>query len=120
MPLLAPLLACMLVPRRDLLRLAGGAAVVLTAVAACSTDDARPPYWGGDSMGGGGPAGPGSGPGIELPPDCEGPPSPDTAVLCGEQVVSVVVQKPALYFVVDISGSMAEPLLDVDADPDEV
>lgn len=57
---------------------------------------------------------------MELPPDCEGPPSPDTSTLCGEQVVSVVVQKPTLYFVLDVSGSMSEPLVDADADQDEI
>lgn len=34
--------------------------------------------------------------------------------------MSVVVQKPTLYFVLDISGSMAEPLVEPGADRDEI
>lgn len=42
--------------------------------------------------------------------DCEGPPSPDTTAFCSNEVVPVVQEKPNLYFIVDLSGSMSEPI----------
>lgn len=86
---------------------------------ACVSDPERPPPWAATDGGGTGPISGGDG-GVDLPPECEGPPSPDTSTLCGEQVVSVVVQKPTLYFVLDISGSMNEPLVDEGASRDEI
>lgn len=84
---------------------------------ACSEAPRPPPFAGGGagSEGGAGPIHVGDGD-PEVEPDCEGPPSPDTTTLCGEQVVPVVVSKPTLYFVVDVSGSMAEPLSTGDPD----
>lgn len=40
----------------------------------------------------------------------DGPPPPDASGLCGNQFIPVLVDPPNLYFVVDRSGSMAEPL----------
>lgn len=40
----------------------------------------------------------------------DGPPSPDASGLCGNQFIPVLVNPPNLYFVVDRSGSMSEPL----------
>lgn len=40
----------------------------------------------------------------------DGPPSPDASGLCGNLVVPVLSELPNLYFVVDRSGSMADPL----------
>ncbi len=48
--------------------------------------------------------------GAPEPEACEGPPHPDTSELCGNQIVPVVVQKPNIYFVLDVSGSMREPI----------
>ena len=39
----------------------------------------------------------------------DGPPPVDAAGLCGNQVHQVVTDAPNLYFVVDLSGSMAQP-----------
>lgn len=39
-----------------------------------------------------------------------GPPSPDAAWLCGSLIEPIVKDRPNLYFVVDASGSMGEPL----------
>lgn len=39
---------------------------------------------------------------------CEGPPPPDTAGYCGNQIVQVLTEKPNVYFVLDGSGSMQQ------------
>jgi hypothetical protein len=105
----------MLVSRAHRTQLVSGtmlAVALVGAALACSGDKSRPPPFPVDagSQGGAGP-GPVGGGDLDVEPDCEGPPSPDTTVLCGEQLVPVVVQKPTLYFVMDVSGSMTEPLL---------
>lgn len=48
----------------------------------------------------------------EEPPEeeCEGPPTPDTTELCSDEVVPLLLQKPQLYFLLDVSGSMNEVL----------
>jgi hypothetical protein len=68
----------------------------------------RPPPLGdlGQSAGGSGSGG-GSG-GIEV--DSGGPPAPDAGGLCGNQIIPTDVDRPNLYFVLDRSGSMADPL----------
>lgn len=88
-----------------LLRLAwmGSLCLGLSQVALGCGEDPRPPPFGGAPAPG---AGGGSGGG--LPVDrCERPPQPDEANLCGNELVPVLQQKPNLYFVLDVSGSMS-------------
>ena len=40
----------------------------------------------------------------------DGPPDPDAAGLCGNDIVPVLIDRPNLYFVLDRSGSMTEPI----------
>lgn len=40
----------------------------------------------------------------------DGPPSPDAGGLCGNTVIPVLTERPNVYFVVDRSGSMGDPL----------
>lgn len=42
--------------------------------------------------------------------ECKQPGEVDTSGLCGSQVVPVIVEKPNLYFVMDVSGSMDAPI----------
>lgn len=42
--------------------------------------------------------------------DCQRPPEPDDRSWCGNSVVPVVLQKPNLHFVLDVSGSMMAPM----------
>jgi len=42
--------------------------------------------------------------------ECERPPDPGDTSLCGNEVVPVLQQKPNLYFVLDVSGSMSLPM----------
>ena len=92
-----------------------GAALALSLAVACGEEE-RPPPFSLDSSGEGGLANlggaaqVGTGGRTDVSPDCEGPPTPETMDLCGEQVVPVVVNRPTLYFVLDVSGSMFEPL----------
>lgn len=73
------------------------------AVVGCGSDDPRPPPIGGIR-----PSGSGGSNGMPPPPDpCERPPQPDEAKLCGNELVPVLQQKPNLYFVLDVSGSMS-------------
>jgi len=95
---------------------AAAVAPLLALAIGCGLERERPPYWVGSDAGG---ALSGDG-GIDLDPECEGPPAPDTTSLCGQQVVPIVVQKPTLYFLVDVSGSMAEPLVEPDASQAEI
>jgi len=94
------------------------AAAAWVVLACSSSEPDRPPPWSGEPEGGAGPAL--GEDGVDLEPECEGPPSPDTSVLCGAQTVPVIVQKPTLYFVVDVSGSMEEPLAEPDATAEEL
>jgi hypothetical protein len=38
-------------------------------------------------------------------------PAPDGSIACGGQRIPAVVDRPNLYFVIDVSGSMAEPIV---------
>jgi hypothetical protein len=51
--------------------------------------------------------------GVILPkPDGEPSiPAPDGSIACGGQRIPAVVDRPNLYFVIDVSGSMAEPIV---------
>jgi hypothetical protein len=96
-------------------KLAPGAALALLLALGCETRERAPPYVGGTA----GEGGTESMPPLDPDPDpaCEGPPTPDTKGLCGEQVVPVVVNRPTLYFVLDVSGSMIETLKNGDSIP---
>lgn len=73
-------------------------------VLGCGDDDPSPPAIGGIRPPGSG----GSSGGMPPTPDpCERPPRPDEATLCGNELVPVLQQKPNLYFVLDVSGSMS-------------
>lgn len=45
-------------------------------------------------------------------PECEPPPTVDTSESCGEETVQLFRRVPTIYFVLDISGSMAELVID--------
>lgn len=84
------------------------AAALLTgltaSVHACGSGDHPSPFDGTKDAGGaGGSAGLDTG-------LVDGPPSPDADGLCGNTVIPVVVERPNVYFVVDRSGSMQDPL----------
>lgn len=74
--------------------------------AACS--EGRPPRQGTaheSPTGGGASDGP-----LDIDPEpCVGPPPPEAAGFCGNQIVQVLTEKPTVYFVLDGSGSMLEP-----------
>jgi hypothetical protein len=67
-------------------------------------DEPRPPPFIGNAGGTGGLLGTG---GVDPVDDCERPPEPDEETLCGNELVPVLQQKPNLYFVLDVSASMA-------------
>src|SRR5690606_20450194 len=46
------------------------------------------------------------------PTPCVGPPPPDGANYCGDEVVRVFTEKPVVYFVLDASGSMGDKFED--------
>lgn len=74
---------------------------------ACSSGDRAKPFSHG---GGGGDASATGGSGGLDTGLMDGPPSPDATGLCGNTVIPVITEKPNVYFVVDRSGSMADPL----------
>ncbi|MFO0571273.1 MAG: VWA domain-containing protein [Polyangiaceae bacterium] len=91
------------------MRCALGLALLLTATVAhaCSSDQRSKPF----TFGTGGEAGSSSGGAGALDAALtDGPPSPDASGLCGNKVIPVVAERPNVYFVVDRSGSMLDPL----------
>ncbi len=79
--------------------------VAVACVASCN--DPRPPplQEAPDGTGGSG--------GIDWnPTPCVGPPPPDGANYCGDEVVRVFTEKPVVYFVLDASGSMGDKFED--------
>lgn len=84
----------------------GGVGFGFVAGSGCASKE-RPPLISDDGAGGEGTGATGGG--LNIPGgDCEGPPTPDTAGLCGNEVVPIEVEKPNLYFLLDTSGSMEE------------
>src|SRR5262249_51494276 len=82
----------------------------LVAMAACVNTDLggvgpRPLLDSGGSGGGGA-----GGDGLTLDSGPGGPPPPDAAGYCGNDVHQVSVIPPTVYFVFDISGSMSTPV----------
>lgn len=92
----------MLVTRSSVLACGLGVALSLHG---CSSEPERPP--GLDS----GTAGAGQAP---EGPECEPPPEVDTTESCGEETVQLVRRQPTVYFVLDVSGSMGDFVLDGD------
>lgn len=74
-------------------------------VGACSAEE-RPPHVSTAPIPGA--KGTSGGP-LEDDEPCKGPPPPDSAGYCGNQVVQVLTEKPTVYFVLDGSGSMQQP-----------
>lgn len=70
-------------------------------------DDPRPPPFAGGSSGG---SSAGTGGSLLPGDDCERPPAVGEQELCGNELVPVLQQKPTLYFVLDVSSSMALPM----------
>ncbi len=56
-----------------------------------------------------GPEIPDAGEGFEAGVGGGGPPGPDAGGYCGNEVHQLIIEAPNLYFVIDASGSMAEP-----------
>lgn len=85
----------------------GGVVTACGAVTGCGSDT-RPPLQGAsDDATNGGSGGTG---GLDIDPDpCAGPPPPEAAGFCGNEVFQVLTEKPSVYFVLDGSGSMREP-----------
>lgn len=86
------------------------ATLLVPLVVACREEE-RPGRYAESHQSGSGNQG-GTGPVVGVDDDCEeSPPVPiDTSRLCGAQVVPVITKRPNLYFVLDVSGSMAEPI----------
>ncbi|HEU5073572.1 MAG TPA: vWA domain-containing protein [Polyangiaceae bacterium] len=89
------------------------AAICVSAVGACGVvtacgSETRPPLASsGDGSTSTGSAGAG---GLDIDPDpCAGPPPPEAAGFCGNEVFQVLTEKPSVYFVLDGSGSMRDP-----------
>lgn len=78
------------------------------AVAGCG-DDPRPPPFSGMPSGASGGMPDGTGGGLPTD-DCQRPPEPDDTSLCGNEVVPVLLQRPNIYFVLDVSASMSLPM----------
>jgi len=74
------------------------------AAPACGSSE-RPPRF--EAQNSAGEAGSG---GIRIIDSGQGPPAADASGLCGNQIVSLVQDRPNLYFVLDRSGSMAQPI----------
>jgi len=75
--------------------------------AACGSDT-RPPHQGqSENSSTDGSAGATGGLNID-PEPCAGPPPPEAAGFCGNEVFEVLTEKPSVYFVLDGSGSMRE------------
>lgn len=79
----------------------------LGALHACSDDSHGKPFGGVGGGAGFGGGGTGGSLDVSIP---DGPPSPDAPGLCGNTVIPVITERPNVYFVVDRSGSMGEPL----------
>ncbi|GMV15801.1 MAG: hypothetical protein AMXMBFR56_40250 [Polyangiaceae bacterium] len=90
---------------RRLLSTAALLAGVLGVSHACSGGDRAKPY----SNGGQDAGSTGGGGGLDATLS-DGPPSPDAQGLCGNLVIPVITERPNVYFVVDRSGSMSDPL----------
>jgi hypothetical protein len=96
------------VKRVFLLALAVGTGLALAT--ACGSGGHPKPYTGlNPDAGGSGGGGTGGNAGLDATLS-DGPPAPDSPGLCGNLVVPVVADMPNLYFIVDRSGSMADPL----------
>jgi hypothetical protein len=90
----------------------GGAALTSLGVAsACETPEALP-YYGISSGGQRGTVHPSwyGGETSSDPATCEPSPEPDTSKLCGDEVIPLLATEPRLYFLLDSSGSMYEPI----------
>lgn len=86
-----------------------GLTVLLIAGACGSGEDDRPPLFIGNGGSDGGSYGPVLG-GKAGTDDCGEAPAFEPTGLCGSEVVPVLAEKPNLYFLVDTSGSMLEPI----------
>lgn len=90
---------------RRLLSTAALLAGIVGVCHACSSGDRSKPYANGGSDAGSTGGGGGLDTGLT-----DGPPAPDAQGLCGNLVIPVITERPNVYFVVDRSGSMSEPL----------
>lgn len=83
-----------------------GAAVTCGAGVGCGSETRPPLHSSSDSGTDVGSAGTG---GLDIDPDpCAGPPPPEAAGFCGNEVFQVLTERPSVYFVLDGSGSMRE------------
>jgi hypothetical protein len=94
--------------RPALVVVVAASALIASIGGACTADDAAVDPAGSTTTGGGGG---GDGGGLLVAASSGGPPPAD-AELCGNQIHDVAFAAPALYFVLDASGSMADTLDD--------